>query len=462
MDLTTHLTKMLLRADASHSELAGAGHVLQALACRRPNNILRHLTAAQKRGVDLRAVGTLALNANKRAVAGVLRDTFGVMVVDYVINGEATGRTSLSSSDTCPYLVVLAHQGDTSVQERALAWGADPNATWTMDKIVGRSDLPKQPVVVGWADENIRALNVPMAQRLMALTSPTPDDEHRRLAALTEAGLGGGSTAEGRLKRLVGMLEPGGAHALTISPWEHPYADTNLAVHRSALSASQNTALESGRIFQMFDGWIDRTRPATDEAVSEVLSYSVLSAEHNPQSSRFNDPNLPMWCVDRAPPELAQSLLARLWTIKMHNIEVGPMGMGLSFRPPNHALVRLAERAQQAPNTTPFTGPHFLVAQLGFATLQGLRPDDLFTILTHCPIVSDPAAPSQATDDVGWALRKLQDFNDEKRRSNMTGAIGPSMDQRKVLLDELKIAHDRCILEAACSPVQAQRPPLKM
>lgn len=283
----------------------GTGHVLLALAESDADRVEQHLLAAQGHGVELSHIGALALYQDRPLVGQVLAQRFDLWPQDYRTLGDEFGTDAQADY---PVLAFAAFLNKSELQERALAWGADPNARWDVDRRMG--DYHGSAQTISWVAENIRRLDGHMVDLLMARAAPPDRQEQlRRLLALSEAHIRFSKNYLAPLRAMLDRFAPGGRHALDVTPWDLINNGSSLAQSRIAATAHRADYDEMGQALAIFNPWIEATAPASGPVLFDCLAQCLVQDKDKEGSF-----TLPQWCVDRLSPQQAQELLESGWS----------------------------------------------------------------------------------------------------------------------------------------------------
>ena len=296
--------------DISKKDLEATSHVLTALASSQPDIIKAELTHAKEKGINLNQVGTVALYANARQVARVLRKDFNIKIENYLTTGEEKGTSSLAGY---PILLNLAYHHDVEIQERALEWGANPNAVWTVKKQNDYSSKRNTPVEVSWISENIARANKDFTIQLLKDSDKnvSPAEEERRIIALASAHHAYTTDHISDIKKMVKLFQPGGAYATKLSPWDIEENGTTLAVERLAREAYANSSLHEHMGGCVLNEWSKQTMPEEGNFHVDVLRRCIERGF--PSKNKEGDLRFTQWCIELLSPDQAQEIMALAW-----------------------------------------------------------------------------------------------------------------------------------------------------
>lgn len=451
------LVHAAIRNEVDIDEMAASATVLRALSAEHPTEITSALRAAQEQGVDLTQVGTLALFTDLRQVADILAKAFDLRIEDYRTTGAEMG---IDAREAYPLLAALAYSRDEDMQTRALAWGADPHARWTVRRVMGQYDDAR--ATIDWLTENIRSLNVDSVKQLLAASPPRPDvnSQRRCLRALSQAHIRKTRYFIEPLRELIELFAPGGPHALTLTPWELPYAGSNFAVVRSSLSQEANTAHELGLAQRAFDGWIRTTVPTHGTPYLDILNYQLMRPKEDVL-------RLPEWCVQTLSPAQAQDLLgvAFLKAIPLWLSRISFMSVNVAAPSPYvtdalggelSPLRALTKIATSQPAMTSFTGPLYVLGRMDRNDFLKMGIAGLDALAVHCPVFAGPQGqpgyPDLAQNELIDARALMLRYHELSKQ----GPAGtPPPVELAVVRAQMTAFHEQCVREANTAPALA-------
>ena len=307
--LLTFIAKAIRQSDIKSSDFQAGSHVLSALASTSKEQIKAALESAQASGMDLTQVGGIALLSNRKLVATVLKENFGLGLEDYTTSGGELGVDSQEGYPLLPYLAYMSNGSKEYIklQKRALNWGANPEATWEIERPLPYATGKNNPKTVSWVSENIRALNTDFVEVLCDKIKAAPllDEQVRRLNALEEAILRGQGDFFWDFRGMFELFAPGGKLALDISPWDVQQDKVSMAFNNTVVLTRINNHDDNGKSRALFAPWIDQTAPTQGD---ECMRIAVACVEQGRQFS-----SLPTWLVDKLTVKQAQTALKAAW-----------------------------------------------------------------------------------------------------------------------------------------------------
>ena len=431
----------LASAKTTPVDMAQAQALLAVLSASDPGEITKLLTEAQAAGLNLAQVGAVALMADRRDICRVLLSNFSVRIENYL---TFPGQEANHRQKDYPLLAALCAKGDDAMMQRALAWGAAPGATWEVARPFHHYN-PTQPMVISWVAEAIASLQAPTVKRLLKKCGPPDNDEQdRRLRALWDASwkvahmAGDEHDPKGfaRLREMIELFGPGGAHAVTRTPWDVDGKDTSLGV-AMALDlpwvGHGNHSAGSHQARALFMPWLRVTATAED-------CVSVL--EHKLTHSPTNKEPLPAWCVEKIDARQANALLHVAWDHLLRRLLV------VGNAPANKQLVLgqlqssgevwavLTQKALQVEGQTGFEQVLPSLGQLPLDQFATLTAGTLTAIAEHWP---NPGRNRQALMEECWPLR------DALMRRKKNANTSP---ETMGAVDEVSALHGQLVLQA--------------
>ena len=307
--LLTFIAKAIRQSEIKSSDFEAGSHVLLALASTSKEQIKTALESAQASGMDLTQVGGIALLSNRKLVATVLKENFGLGLEDYTTSGGELGVDSQEGYPLLPYLAYMSNGSKEYIklQKRALNWGANPEATWEIERPLPYATGKNNPKTVSWVSENIRALNTDFVEVLCDKIKAAPllDEQVRRLNALEEAILRGQGDFFWDFRGMFELFAPGGKLALDISPWDVQQDKVSMAFNNTVVLTRINNHDDNGKSRALFAPWIDQTAPTQGD---ECMRIAVACVEDGRQFT-----SLPNWLVERLTAQQAQEVLKAGW-----------------------------------------------------------------------------------------------------------------------------------------------------
>lgn len=411
MSILASIVKQCLRDQVEPQQIESAALVLQALHEAPSDRAYQSLVKAQSMGVDLRYVGTLALVANARPMADMLSQKFGIRVEDYL----STGEEGLDCRSKDPLLVSLAYTGKDQLQRRAMEWGANPSATWEVAHQPGDYNRVAAPFTTSWVSQVIRFGDSSLADSLMSAASP-PDLEEQRCRMLALLGLRQRIQSQDhnnnlrRFRKILGMLEPGGKHALGVSPWDIDDEGTPLAATIVAALNGTNTAFPANKALEDMLPWIKATAPG-DGTGHFAATMACIRANRVPS-------RLPQWCVEHLAPAQAQQAMEEVLPMLMtqwiasndfHIRNDTGNSLDATRKPVAHEslahilapflqMMRIATSAPPGPQG--FGNPRHLLGNLSQKEFSALGEPGLDAIESLIPTMPSPCAGRSDLDDL--------------------------------------------------------------
>ena len=445
--------------NATATDVRAAAHVMLALSSSKPEEILQQVSAAHALDVPLEHVGSLALYRNCPLVAQVLREHFDIKPEDYLTLGDESG---IDCRSDYPTLAMAAHMGLDAIQARALAWGADPNAHWRVDRIQG--DYHGKAQTISWVSENIRRLNEDMVDRLLDVAAPPPREEQlRRLSALSVSTHRFSRDYFHRFRAMVDRFAPNGPHALAVSPWDLKQGGSSLAEDRTVACAHRGAYDEPGRALAGFNDWIQATVPQKGDYPLRCLRGVIRSAKSE------HSFDLPAWCVDRLTPKQAQlllhdawSMMIPLWSQKLTST-VGSWDQADRFvKDRAKVLEPVVAIAQSAPLAIATWSPRLLLAALPspFA-LEKVSSHHLAVLLDHIPVLQGKTATSNL-DDLHALVSRAEQHRKRLLQAKNSHAANAESEEHAARADlsalspEFKVLHDKLRLELVAAQAKAE------
>jgi len=430
-------------------DLEGVAHVMLALSAKNDGAVRRALKKAIAAGVELEDVGSVALYGDHARVGRVLAETFGVFPQHYRMLGQEYGVYCVPGY---PTLAMAACFQLDELQDRALSWGADPNATWQVDRIL--TSYVSEPQTISWVGENIRFLNSTFLNRLLAVCKPaSADEEIIRLRALFKPKNDSNSRDRFlKAREVTRFFSPGGAYPLSCTPWV--VRDGALSLASSYVAAAIKRSQNENDV--LFD-WVASTLKPESEDVIECLEQCLEQSE----TLNLGGGYFPAWCVEALSPNQAEAFVKKAWEVFVTEwFNMFTTTNKLTGLRPIDECAPLAFAAYLKPLMEKIPGPVELDVRrlLGLASsgtvFHAMKMKNLVELIQAVPCDSETACAS--IKDVLKMVQAGDELRDEIARGPSTTdalrtqfvELGPKFDalQKRLSLDRL--AHEAQALSA--------------
>lgn len=267
--------------------------------------VAEQLTRLKSLGGSLRQVGSLALFSDVPRVGQVLSGEFGIHPHDYRSTG---GESGVDARAGYPLLAHLAFMGETDLMRRALEWGADPNASWKVKRVMGTYQDGAE--VVSWVGECIRRAEHDFLEVLLPRCAPPSiEEQDRRLVALGRCIVHKGKGKSQDAADTINLFAPGGPYPMDRSFWDvcevsEKEEKRNLGLSLLLGSTHFNSAIAEQRHWPDVVRWLKDTAPADGIQQTQAGLALASSAANFPRS-------LPDWCLDHMANRQVQEVLER-------------------------------------------------------------------------------------------------------------------------------------------------------
>lgn len=299
------LMQHIRRDPPDSAEWARIGCIGAALSSTDPIVITEQLAKFKTLGGSLRQVGSLALFSDAAQVAQVLVSEFGIHPHDYRSTG---GEPGVDARVGYPLLAHLAYMGEEDLMRRALTWGANPDASWKVNRVMGTNQEGAE--TLSWVGECARRAHHEFLEELLPrCQAPTIDEQDRRLVALRRCIVHGEKDRYRSTTATLELFAPNGPYPLGRSFWDvreddKKQADKTLGLSLLLGSTHFNSAISTQRHWPAVTAWLEATAPA--DGVQQTQAGMILAAS----DANFPRP-LPAWCLDTMSDAQVQSVLER-------------------------------------------------------------------------------------------------------------------------------------------------------
>lgn len=423
----SYIANMLDGRPGSRSDFQLGAAIFDLLGTASAPKVEAGLQKIEGLGFDLRLIGPLALITNRKQIADVLLNSFGIKIEDYLTKERVS---KYDKGPGYPYLAAIAYhsfQDDFTLQNRALKWGANPSAEWDVDNRMGVYGDSKT-TRISWIGENIIKHNLKMVERLCKSEAFAPGhlQQSIRANALYDSIVHRNGHMFHDFRNMFDLFKPGGPFAFTLSPWEIDREGNSLAFINTVVHSRHNQHVDSGKCRALIEKWAMETVAGQED---QCKGIAVICAK-NERLSCF-----PQWVVGHLSPVQAQAALKAGWTNVFGEWSRDASGALSSSRYTgalqgdcashnlkaciNH-LERLTEIATMAPCGNGMESPDFLIGSLSVYQLKKFTAQGLDALATYYPKFSNSM-------DINKCLQPLREllseFAENKGNSNEIAKI---------------------------------------